>query len=314
MGISVQHNSQVGFEEVAQNLMTDLVANGFSEVGGETDFTGITLAAFEADATVDPNAVSQPWRLRIEVSDGVNGYIRIHAATPVQIADDRSVSNVSTVSQSGNLSITGQGNWVDNDDYYLAGAEVEAVPFGSLLNVSDHGIAFCMWAEGTQDFSWFVIQRPVDNVNGTPLITGRAPVFCLFSTDGGNGSATDTKSQNIKRFTVREADISRPSTSVDACRHSPDHAAVINPLQQVSVSEGNNYVLTFPNGLNTSRYVYKEELDMIAYTSADVISEASSVSLTVYGEPTPRVFRALHANGPFNTGVRLLFLTVGGGI
>ena len=314
MGISVQHTGMIGFEEVAQNLMTDLVANGFTEVGGETDFTGVLLAAFEPTVAVDSLAVSQPWRLRISVTDGTSGFIKLHAATPIQIPDDRSISKVSTVQESGIMALTGTGNWANGSDYYLAGAEVEAVPFASLLCVSDHGVAFCMWAEGSQDFSWFVIQRPVDNVSGTPLVTGRAPVFCVFSTDGGNGAGTDTKNQNIKRFTVREADITRPTNAVDACRHSSDYSAIINPLQQVSVSEGNNYVITFPNGLNTARYVYKEELDMIAYTSADVVSDASNVSLTVYGEGVPRVFRALHANGPFNTGVRLLFLTAGGGV
>ena len=314
MGIVVQHTGIIGFLDAARKLMIDLAANGFTEVGGETNFASVSLAAFEPTAAVDPLTVSQPWRLRITATDGVSGSIKLHAATPIQIPNDRSISKTSSVQESGILSTTGTGNWADGSIYYLAGAQVQAVPLSSILCISDHGIAYCLWAEGTQIHSWFVIQRPVDNVSGDPLITGKCPVFCVFSTDGGNGSAANTASQNIKRFTVREADIARPSGNVDACRHSPDYAAIINPLQQVAVSEGNNYVLTFPNGLNTSRFVYKEELDMMAYTSADVISQSATVNLTVYGEPSPRVFRALHANGAFNTGVRLLFLITGGGI
>ena len=81
-----------------------------------------------------------------------------------------------------------------------------------------------------------------------------------------------------------------------------------------AIARGNKYLVTFPNRLNTDRYVYTEELDQFAYTSADVIGEGSEVAVTVYGEGTPRVYRALKANGPLNTGMRLLMLVEGGGV
>ncbi|MNY64346.1 hypothetical protein D3C86_2014390 [compost metagenome] len=53
---------------------------------------------------------------------------------------------------------------------------------------------------------------------------------------------------------------------------------------------------------------------MIAYTSADVIAEESEIPVTVYNEGTPRIYRALKANGDNNTKMRLLFLIDGGGV
>lgn len=314
MGISIEHNNQIGFAEVVENLMTDMAANGFTEVGGETDFDGVTIATFEPTTQVDSLSVSQPWRVRVQVTDGVTGNIKFNVGTPTQLPDDRSVALTGSSFESGAL-IFGSDPLVKGSQYYpLGGATPESQPLSSILNVSDHGVSWCIWAEGTQRFSWFVIQRPVDNASGTPLVTGKAPVFCVFSSDGGDGEVSNASNQNIKRITVRESDIHKPSSAVEACRHSRDYNAIINPLQQISISEGNNYVLTFPNGLNTSRFVYKEELDMLAYTSADVLAESAIVNMTVYGEGSPRTYRAINANGDFNTGMRILFLTGGGGI
>lgn len=142
--------------------------------------------------------------------------------------------------------------------------------------------------------------------------------------------------QDIRRFVVRESDITVPypgpkyvkdafgsdydyaeggfNFGVSATEHTVDYNAVMNNKQQVAITENNKYVITFPNGFNTSRYAYTHELDMIAYTSADVISAGTEVSITVYGEPSPRVYRAMPANGPNNTGMRMLVLVSGGGV
>ena len=53
---------------------------------------------------------------------------------------------------------------------------------------------------------------------------------------------------------------------------------------------------------------------MIAYTSADVISAGTEIEIQVYGEETPRKYKALYSNGPNNTGMRPLILIEGGGI
>jgi hypothetical protein len=64
-----------------------------------------------------------------------------------------------------------------------------------------------------------------------------------------------------------------------------------------------------PNRLNTQRYAYTDELDLIGYTSADVISQDSDVPVTVYGESSPRKYKAMKTSGPNNTGFRILVLT-----
>lgn len=156
----------------------------------------------------------------------------------------------------------------------------------------------------------------------------------------GNPPATlnlmSPKAVNIRRFIVRESDIEAPYPTpryvkdafgvrmdyaeggfpfgVPCDEHTVDYAAVINARQQVAITENNKYVITFPNGFNTARYAYTHELDLIAYTSADVISADTEVSITVYGEATPRVYKAIQSNGPNNTGMRILVLKSGGGI
>jgi hypothetical protein len=89
---------------------------------------------------------------------------------------------------------------------------------------------------------------------------------------------------------------------------------IINSQPQVVIAENNRYIVVFPNGLNTPRYMYTEELDMVAYTSADVISHYSDISMTVYNEATPRVYKAMQSNGLNNTGMRILMIRKGAGI
>lgn len=108
---------------------------------------------------------------------------------------------------------------------------------------------------------------------------------------------------------VRESDILKPSLPKSATVNSEDNRAIINAESMVSISEDNKYVVMFPNGLNTARHSYTQELDLIGYTSADVVSQYSEVPLTVYGEATPRIYKALNANKPNNTGMRILMLT-----
>lgn len=144
----------------------------------------------------------------------------------------------------------------------------------------------------------------------------------------------------LRRFVVREKDITAPYPTpvfvkdgvtidsegvegydysefgaqfgVPADKHTADYSAIMNAKQQVSVGEGNKYIVTFPNGLNTSRFAYTHEMDMVAYTSADVVSAGSEIPVPVYGED--RVYIGVNANGPNNTGMRVLFLRSGGGI
>lgn len=181
-------------------------------------------------------------------------------------------------------------------------------PMTYRLVISPRGMWLGIWedattAETSATFNWFLIQRPVDRATGLVLTTGKAPVFCVNSVG-----------PNIWQFTVRESDILRPGKRRSATVDEVDSECIINNVEQVSLSEDGKYIVTFPSRLNTSRYRYPHELDMIGLTSADVVSQFTDVPLTVYGETTGRVYKALHANGTANTGMRILVLQQGGGI
>lgn len=206
-------------------------------------------------------------------------------------------------------------------------------------------------------FSWLVVQRPVNSETGKPLVdttpNSRCPVFCVYSIGGGDPSdipqsifnETSTSSGNafkyhpltssvagdggvehyfdaarIYRMTVRERDVNRPTVPVLATIDTPDNKAIINGRQQVAITEGNQYVISFINGFNTARYMYKEEMDMLTYTSADVLSMWSDVSLTPYKDaangnaPITMKYKAMHANLPNNAGMRILLLIDGNGV
>lgn len=223
----------------------------------------------------------------------------------------------------------------------LATADGFAYPMSYRLSVSSRGFALFVWEEGHEReanlFSWVMAQRPVDNKTGQVYTTGKAPVHCVYGLMNNfqeNPSWTDRGLYNIRRFIVRESDINVPYPLGNVARSSAqdlpnenslcmgvvathdtrDYNAIINAAQQVSISEANKYILTFPNGLNTARYAYPHELDMIAYTSADVVAQGTIVPVTVYGEAQPRKYAAMCANGPNNTGMRILMLVEGGGV
>lgn len=181
-------------------------------------------------------------------------------------------------------------------------------PMSYRLTVSNRGFWLGCWEEAvtaqeSSAFNWMLVQRPVDRVTGAVLTTGKAPVFCV----SGVGNS-------YWQFVVRESDIMRPGKRRSASTNTDDSEAILNAENQVSLSEDGKYIVTFPSRLNSSRYRYPHELDMIGITSADVVSQYSDVPLTVYGESSARSYKALHANGGSNTGMRILVLQQGGGI
>lgn len=214
----------------------------------------------------------------------------------------------------------------------------QAYPMSYMLNISPRGFSLAVWEE-QQDptgmkYSWVVVQRPVDRNTGTPLISldTKTPLFCVYGLkdmyvpaaikpNTATGGASNKQviyperwESGIKKFVVREQDIFKPTPSYPASYDSDDSNAILNDKQQVSITEDNKYILTFPNKLNTPRYAYTHELDLLAYTSADVVSQRTEVPITVYNEPDARIYTALFANGSNNTNMRLLLLTENGGV
>jgi hypothetical protein len=312
--------------------------------------------------------------------------LTINAATSIQLKDDGSIASASWKNEPRN---PGQiNNFVDRR--HIKEPSASAVyPMTYALTVTDHGIFLAIWDQAFDErqdemnfispaLRWILIQRPVDNKSGEPIVTGKAPVYCVFTTIGsgtvpvnekvshrhagvdhslspnlikigetpsdemfvedGNGAKVypgamvrpyllgnpmtwkgDPNTayhwrqyfrlanavQVHQRFTVCESDIHRPSLTVSADQDSEDANAILNANRQVATSEDNKYVVTIPKGLNTTRYAYTHELDMIGYTSADVIGEGTIIDLPLY-EGDYR-FQALAANRQRNTGMRILF-------
>lgn len=181
-------------------------------------------------------------------------------------------------------------------------------PMSYFLSITARGVFLSVWEGASSDtdgnyYSWVLIQRPVDRDTGATIVNGKAPVFCVAAV--GN---------SISRFVVRESDVTKPTWPTSAVADTADSAAIINDKIQVAVSEDNQYVVSFPSRLNTPRYAYTYELDMIGYTSATVVSQNTEVPLTLYGEPQPRNYVAVHSNQSNSNGMRIVALVKGGGI
>lgn len=245
--------------------------------------------------------------------------------------------DVSTVARAKRIN-NADSQFIDRSIRIPDSQTAQSYPMSYTLSISAHGIALCIWEEAQDPtgnkFAWFVVQRPVDRTTGVALVdvASKTPVFCVYGlkdmyvpaairpntlTSGGSNEQIiydERWEPGIKKFVVRERDVLKPTPSVPATYDVDDSNAIINDNQQVCITEDNKYVITFPNKLNTPRHAYTHELDMMAYTSADVVSQHTEVPLTVYAEATPRIYKAMTANGPNNTNMRLMLLTSGGGI
>jgi hypothetical protein len=211
----------------------------------------------------------------------------------------------------------------------------EVYPLNYAMTLTDRGMFFGVWegtwstiqkskAKSTTDkdnyFNWFLIQRPVNRYTGKVLTVGRTPVFCINSVG-----------YKYWKFIVREEDVLHPSLGdpdnrreyiaansvvvsescsyrVPADAHTQDSFAVLNTTNQIALTEDSKYLVSFLHNLTTPRFRYSEELDMIGQTSADVCMAGNDVSITAYGESGPRQYRALPANNPYNSGLRICVL------
>lgn len=350
MGFTIQRGGFTRTPELAYAILQDLLANGFTlsfpqsaptaPVAG-TAYAGF-VATLHAGVTVDPLSASQPWRINIDSTKN-SQQLDLVFASPAQLPNDGTVAvlnqsdyNSTTYSISGAMTVAPiaagllrtsdslvpaptpplaqADNYANHfisrncDKRITSDAVAINYPMTYTLSISDHGIALSVIEDASDAnaipcASWLVVQRLVNRSTGAVKVDGKSPVVCLFS----------LKNRPFK-FIVREADVLKPTLPIRADIHSPDSRAVINVTKQVAITENNRYVLSFPNGINTARYMYTEEIDMLAYTSADVISMNAIVALSVYGEPAPRSFRAMNASLGDNQGVRVLLLVAGGGV
>ena len=126
--------------------------------------------------------------------------------------------------------------------------------------------------------------------------------------------ADEYTAKNIWRFVAREFDILKP-TDVHkyATRHQIDSNAIINPLEQLSITDENRFVITFPTGLTTQRFMYpKEETDLICFSSAEVVAEASNIPMTTYlydgVTSDKRRYQGMRSTAAYGNGMRIMVL------
>jgi len=182
------------------------------------------------------------------------------------------------------------GNITDGE---ILPPQVTDVLYNGFFGISDHGLTFSVWVDGLANwagygFSWFGVQSLRNPTTKTPIIAIHGKSFQAES--------------YVEYCVVRETDVLLPTFWIDATVSSDDSVALINTKTQVAVCQDTSYCVFFPLGFNTQRYFYPHELDMIGYTSAEILSAESQFSDDRFGEVCK--YRALHANGKFNTGMR----------
>ncbi|WOL24388.1 tail sheath [Yersinia phage fHe-Yen9-02] len=308
----------IGPEALSRDLVEKMITAGFTLTGqdgeaasGQTVTPGSKHWALDAGASVDSQVTTQPWTVIIR-ADNVLKTISIGILPKLQVTSQFEAASRSATEQVGRLSVGGllANNFIDivKDWKINPTAALAAYPLGYDLVTTDHGIALQIHAEGYDNtgtaFSWFVAQRGI--TIGETTAGEKSPLFCIYSCAGGqNGDPDVSIASSVLRYTVIEEGINSASLPISASQGTPDGMPIINPLQQVMIAVGNKACVLFPQMINSHRYVYFTMLDMLGYTSADVLSAASEIELSPTG--TAYMYRGMNANGKDNRGMRVLF-------
>ena len=126
--------------------------------------------------------------------------------------------------------------------------------------------------------------------------------------------------KGIYRFVVREFDIFKPwDIHKLATHHQIDSHAIMNPMEQLSVTPDNRFVITFPTGLTTQRFMYpNHEIDIIAFSSAEVVSQGANIPIDSYTPAVDvtddRLYQGIYSTLPNGNGMRILVHVFGGTI
>lgn len=240
--------------------------------------------------------------------------------------------------------------WSRADRDATAGTD-SANPFSYKLTTTSRGIALHVWEPGTvlgfagrgPIASTVVIQRLVDNSTGAAIVSGKAPLQVLYCLDNNfsrmvlreadiltpslaidaevhtniNVYAAASQGADVNKSVIDAGQITgvgqyTPKIDISSSLTGGLYPPIINNRSYIAITEDNNYVTTFPSGFCTSRYAYYGEMDMIAYTSADIVAPNAIIQFTAYGEATPRKYQAMSATGPDASKLRILQLIDGG--
>lgn len=308
--------SIIGPQALAREIATKLKGAGFTVIGVDgaasaTIGSSSKSICLQATTAVDTQADTQKWCVIID-SDDTKKYFDVAVVPLLQISKTFGVLARTATASIGKLSRDGltANYFADfvNDWKMDAGADLAAYPLSYDLVTTDHGFALQINAEGYDNlgtaFSWAVVQRGLTDGESAAGIS--SPLFAIYSNGGGqNGDPDTVNPTSIQRFVVIEKGINSATTPKSASQATADSAPIINPMQQVMLAEGNKAIVLFPKLINTQRYVYFVTLDLLGYTSADVLSSGSQVDLTPAG--TKYTYRGMNANGRDNRGMRLMF-------
>lgn len=110
----------------------------------------------------------------------------------------------------------------------------------------------------------------------------------------------------VKQFTVREADVHRASPMQPAEALFAKNP-LINNANSVPYLLGGSGAITIPKGIVTSRYYYPYYIDMIAFTSADLVGAGARIKVNTK-EDEIREYEAVESTGLMGTGTRILYL------
>lgn len=268
---------------------------------------------------------------------------------------NRSLSNLVTREPVGNLAETWTGSngaaplATDFNQYWLNRTSTAtgfegAYPMSYLLTLTNRGVFLAVW-EGSQEevpqalagpfaadnpnpdpygygnspLRWFLIQRPVDRLTGHVRGGGalresndpadeksRCPVIAV----AGYGNPP-----KYRKMVVRETDVPVPSRKRLADVQTEDQPAMLSPYQQQSLTENGEFIVTFLNSINTSRFRYADELDMLGTVSARVVGPGTTITVRVYdetddqGNPIYRQYTSLYATERYGSGMRVMVLT-----
>jgi hypothetical protein len=301
MGFTVERSGFIRRPDIYNQIIKDLVENGFIPVyynlGALSDpIADITatkatlIAGPSVDIMNDPSNVYpcglQPWRIQI---DGTLPGGQVIVATEYQLPDDGSCYTFTgTKIPATNTTITtdisgciGRAN-EDEDGLITESTIHNANPYNYILSITNRGIAIEIFQQiavnGARRYSWFCIQRLVNPITGKIQTTGKCPVAVLY--------CCEASGKHARRFYAREVDVYGPTQSQAAYVYSDYVNQVINVEKQTVLAETNQYYIIFPAGFNTNRHLYNEEMDMVAYTSAGVLSQNNDAIVNVYGRAT----------------------------
>jgi hypothetical protein len=91
----------------------------------------------------------------------------------------------------------------------------------------------------------------------------------------------------IYRFVVRESDVLKPwDFHVSATIPQVDSPAIINPQEQLSITQDKTFVFTFPSPLTTQKFIYpNSEMDLLCYSGASSSTLGGFTSIGTSASP-----------------------------